>query len=192
MSSKIFDRVLHRTFTFDFHEFISLLSIGFLILHIVILTGDQYMPYSIAQILIPFISPYRPVWVGVGVISFYLILLVSVTFYIRSRITMKAFRVIHWASFIAYITAAAHSIFSGTDSPLAMSELMYVGTFLVIVFMTAYWLLTLRSQKGAQTSRGYYLSGAAQPTDQSTRTHTVTASTRTPPTRKLDAPSGRR
>ena len=147
VSSKILDQVLHRAFTFDFHEFISLLSIGFLILHIVVLTGDQFMPYNVAQILIPFISPYRPVWVGVGVIAFWLILLVSITFYIRSRITMKTFRVIHYLSFISYIAAAAHSVFSGTDTPLPMTQLMYAGTFLVIVFLTAYWLLTMRKAK---------------------------------------------
>lgn len=147
VSSKIFDRLLHRAFTFDFHEFISLLSIGFLILHIVVLTGDTFMPYNVAQILIPFISPYRPVWVGVGVIAFWLILLVSITFYLRSKITMKTFRLIHLLSFVGYIAALAHSVFSGTDSPLPMAQLMYASTFLVVVFLTAYWLLTLRGAK---------------------------------------------
>ncbi|HEY3290703.1 MAG TPA: hypothetical protein VGK87_11300 [Anaerolineae bacterium] len=147
VSSKIFDRLLHRAFTFDFHEFISLLSIGFLVLHIVVLTGDKFMPYNLAQILIPFISPYRPVWVGVGVIAFWLILLVSITFYIRSKITMKTFRMIHLLSFVGYLTALAHSVYSGTDSLLPASLLMYGGTFLVIVFLTVYWLLTLRAAK---------------------------------------------
>ena len=100
-----------------------------------------------AQFLIPFISPFRPVWVGVGVIGFWLILLVSITFYIRSKITMKAFRVVHYLSFIAYIGAVVHSVFSGTDTPLPMAQLMYATTFLIIVFLTAYWLLTLRSAK---------------------------------------------
>ena len=153
VSSKITDKVLHRAFTFDFHEFISLLSIGFTALHIVVLTGDKFMPYSVAQILIPFISPYRPVWVGVGVIAFYLMLLVTVTFYIRSRISMKTFRVIHYASFAGFLGAAVHGLLSGTDTPLAMTQLMYVGTFLVIVFLTAYWLFTLGAQKQRPDAR---------------------------------------
>jgi hypothetical protein len=65
--------------------------------------GVQIDLGGVAQILIPFISPYRPVWVGVGVIAFWLILLVSTTFYIRSRITMKAFRVIN-AGAAGYMT----------------------------------------------------------------------------------------
>ena len=147
VTSKVFDRVLHRAYTFDFHEYLSLLAIGFLVLHIVVLSGDQFMPYSIAQILVPFLSPYRPLWVGIGVIAFYLIVLVSVTFYLRRRIGMRTFRVIHLASFVAYLGATLHGLFSGTDSPLLATQLMYAGTFLVIVFLTSYWLLAQRVKR---------------------------------------------
>ncbi len=184
VSSKMLDKVLHRAFTFDFHEFISLLSIGFLILHVVVLTGDQFMPYNVAQILIPFISPYRPVWVGVGVISFWLILLVSITFYIRSKITMKTFRVIHYLSFISYIAAALHSFYSGTDTPLPMAQLMYVGTFLVVVFLTAYWLLTLRSAKKPVAPPKPPAPPPAQPRNPYLRTQPMMNTPQTPPARK--------
>ena len=70
VSSKILDPLLHRAFTYDFHQFISLLGIGFLFLHLGVLLFDRYLPYSIAQVLVPFLSPYRPLWVGVGGIAF--------------------------------------------------------------------------------------------------------------------------
>ena len=78
------------------------------------LTADRFLPYSLAQILVPFISPYCPLWVGLGVIALYLSVLVSVTFYLRQRIGMKTFRVIHYTSLLAYLGATAHSIFSST------------------------------------------------------------------------------
>ena len=59
ISSIIIDRLLHRSFMFDFHQVISLLALGFLGLHVFILLADQYLPYSLAQILVPFLSPYR-------------------------------------------------------------------------------------------------------------------------------------
>ena len=138
---KIFDRVLHRSFTFEFHQFISLLSLGFLALHVLILLVDQYMPYTLAQIFVPFVSPYRPLWVGIGVIALYLTVLVTVTFYLRQWIGMKTFRFIHYSSLIGYLGATAHSFFSGTDSGLPIAWLMYAGTFLVVVFLTVYWLV---------------------------------------------------
>jgi sulfoxide reductase heme-binding subunit YedZ len=150
VSSKILDNLLHRSFTYDFHEFISLLSIGFLALHIIVLTADKYLPYSIAQILVPFLSPYRPLWVGIGVIAFYLSVLVTVTFYIKSKIGMRAFRTIHILSLAGYFAALAHSFFSGTDTPLFTSVLMYAVTSLMVVFLFTYWLVGVMQKKASQ------------------------------------------
>ncbi len=140
VASKILDNLLHRSFTYDFHQFLSLLAIGFTGLHIVVLLFDQYLPYSVAQILVPFLSPYRPFWIGLGVIALYLTLLVTITFYIRGRIGMKAFRVIHVFSLLAYLGVLVHSVMSGSDSSLTSVLLLYASTFLVTVFLMVYWI----------------------------------------------------
>ena len=139
--SKLFGEVLSGEFTFDFHKFISFLSLGFLDLHIVVLTADRYMPFSVAQLLVPFLSPYRPLSVGIGVIAFYLLLLVTVTFYLRKQIGMKTFRYIHYASLAAYLGTVVHALLSGTDSSLPVVMLIYIGTSSVVIFLTAYWLV---------------------------------------------------
>ncbi len=140
VASKILEPVLQGTFTYDFHEFLSLLSIGFVVLHVVVLLADRYLPFSVASVLIPFVAPYRPVWVGIGIIALYLTLLVTVTFYMRKRIGMKTFRMIHLSSFASYFGAAVHGLMAGTDSVLLSARLMYAGTTLVIVFLTVYWV----------------------------------------------------
>jgi predicted ferric reductase len=147
ITSKFFDRLLDRLFTYDFHQFISLLSIAFVVLHIVVLLIDRYLPYTIWQILIPFISPYRPFWVGVGVIGFYLTLLVTVTFYLRKKIGMRAFRIIHVLSLVGYLGATLHGIYSGTDSSLPSVQFLYEGTALVVIFLTVFWLVLLAQRK---------------------------------------------
>jgi methionine sulfoxide reductase heme-binding subunit len=138
VSNKILDPVLHRAFTYDFHQFLSLLAIGFIFLHVGVLLADQYLPFSVAQILVPFAAPYRPVWVGLGTIGLYLTLLVSVTFYIRKWIGQKTFRVVHLVSYLAFIAVALHGLFAGTDSPLPTVQAMYLLTSLSVVFLTAY------------------------------------------------------
>jgi sulfoxide reductase heme-binding subunit YedZ len=147
VASKITDVFLHRSFTYDFHQFISLLAVGFIFLHILVLLFDRYLPYTLAQILIPFVSPYRPLWVGIGVLGFYLTLLVTITFYMRSRIGMKAFRAIHVSSLAAYLGGTIHGFFSGTDSSLWTVQLMYAITFLIMVFLTTYWFIVVRNKK---------------------------------------------
>ncbi len=144
VASKIFDPVLHRAFTFDIHEFLSLFAIGFTILHVGVLMGDQYLPFTLAQILIPFAAPYRPLWVGLGVIGLYLTILVTVTFYLRRFIGQKTFRSLHLLSFLAYLGVTVHALFSGTDSVLWSAQLIYAGSALVVVFLTIYWYLVVR------------------------------------------------
>jgi predicted ferric reductase len=139
--TKLFDKTLSTTFTFDLHQVVSLLALGFLGLHMLVLFFDRYLPFTAAQILLPFIAPYRPLWVGVGVIAMYLSVLVTVTFYLRKRIGMSAFRAIHLLSLLGYLAALGHAFFSGTDSTLWMAKLTYAGTFLVFVFLVVYWLV---------------------------------------------------
>lgn len=152
VASKIFDRVMPRAFTFDAHEWLSLLAIGFTALHVGALLFDTYLPFSVVQILIPFTSSFNPLWVGIGVIALYLTLLVTGTFYLRRRIGQKAFRAIHLLSFAAYAGVTLHSLFAGTDSSLLSTKLIYAGTALVVVFMTIYWYRVTHLNKSAKLS----------------------------------------
>jgi methionine sulfoxide reductase heme-binding subunit len=119
ISTRIHDAGLPRAFTFDAHEFLSLLALGFTAVHIGALAFDHYLPFSLAQLLIPFIATYRPEWVGLGVIGMYVAILVSVTFYLRRRIGTAAFRRIHYLSYASYGLVTLHAWFAGTDTPLA-------------------------------------------------------------------------
>jgi len=147
ISSKILDPFLERTFTYDFHEHLSLLSIGFMVLHAVVLLLDKVEPLSLIEVLIPFASSYRPFWTGIGILAFYLSILVTVTFYIRSLISMKTFRSIHYLSIAAYIGGLFHGLYAGTDSSLTWTQMMYWGTFLSTVFFGVYWLIIIRPKK---------------------------------------------
>jgi sulfoxide reductase heme-binding subunit YedZ len=149
VSSKILDSFMERAFTYDFHEYLSWLGLAFIATHVIVLMADKYLPYTIWQVLIPFLSPYRPFWVGVGIIAFYLSLLVTVTFYMKKKIGAELFRKIHYLSLVAYVGATLHGLYAGTDSVLPLANLLYKGTFLITLFLVVYWivLLNLRRQE---------------------------------------------
>ena len=151
ISTKFFHPTVEGTYSYDFHEFLSLLGLGFVLLHVVVLMFDQFLPFSIWQIMVPFIDTYRPFWVGLGFIGFYLSLLVTVTFYLRKIIGPRAFRSIHTLSLVGYLGATLHGLFAGTDSALPVAKLLYGGTFLVILFLTINWLVTLGLNKREKT-----------------------------------------
>src|SRR5512135_3006609 len=72
---------------FDLHQFTSLIGLAFAFFHALILMGDKYINYDLAQVLVPFNSTgYKPVWVGLGQIGFYLLAIVGLSFYMRKRL----------------------------------------------------------------------------------------------------------
>jgi predicted ferric reductase len=156
--SRIIQPILDNTFTYDFHEHLSLVGLGFVVLHVAVLLFDKYLPFTVFQILIPFTSTYRPLWVGLGILSFYIMLLVTFTFYLRQRIGGRAFRSIHLLSMIGYLGTTLHGLFAGTDSVLPITMLLYAGTFLIVIFMTVYWLFMRtfgRDDQPAVTARAH-------------------------------------
>lgn len=141
LASRIFHPAVEGAQSYDFHEFISLLALAFMLLHVVVLMLDRFLPFSLAQLLIPFTSSYRPFWVGLGVIGLYTFILVTVTFYLRRSIGPQAFRSIHVLSLIGYVGVTLHGLLAGTDSGLRIAKFMYAGTFLGVVFLLVYWLV---------------------------------------------------
>jgi predicted ferric reductase len=139
VSTKMLNVFVDGTYSYEFHEYLSLLGLGFVFVHVIVLMLDRYLPFSLFQVLIPFIDPYRPLWVGLGIISMYLFLVVTVTFYMRKTLGMQAFRLIHMFSILGYFGTTLHGFFAGTDSALPVTKFLYLGTFLIIVFMSIYW-----------------------------------------------------
>jgi predicted ferric reductase len=134
------------------HEHASLLGLGFGVLHALVLLGDQYIGYSLTQILVPFAGSYMPFWVGIGQIGIYLMALVTVTFYLRRQIGARAWRAIHFLSFLVFALALGHGLFSGSDSGTAWAFWMYVGTGASVLFMTLYRIMMRRPAAAPRVS----------------------------------------
>lgn len=124
---------------FDLHQFTSLLGLVFISFHALILLGDSYIGYTLAQLLVPFASTnYEQAWVGLGQIGFYILALVSVTFYLRNRMKPGAWWVIHFLSFGGFVLALVHGIFSGSDSGTTWATAMYWGAGLSTLALSVY------------------------------------------------------
>ncbi|MDO8691616.1 MAG: ferric reductase-like transmembrane domain-containing protein [Dehalococcoidia bacterium] len=127
-SGRLLSSLLARWQTFDLHQVTGLLSMMFLALHMFALLGDRYVGFDLAQLLVPFASPYRWLWTALGVISFYLLGAVIVSSYLRKYVSSRAWKAIHYSSFAVFLLALAHSILAGTDTATPWGVLLYVGT----------------------------------------------------------------
>lgn len=132
---------------FNLHQHTSLLALAFALFHGLILLGDHYIGYTLAQVLIPFGgSTYQPLWVGLGQVGFYVMAIVGLSFYVRRQITQKVWRLIHFASFAMFALALAHGIASGTDSSAAPVAILYVAAVASTLFLTLYRILSIRAR----------------------------------------------
>src|SRR5512136_2338051 len=121
---------------FDLHQFASLLGLAFALFHALILMGDKYIHYDLAQVLVPFNSTgYKPLWVGLGQIGFYLFVIVTLSFYARKRLGNRAWRLIHQLSFLMFVLALSHGIFAGTDSTVLALRVFYWITGASLLFL---------------------------------------------------------
>ena len=105
-----------RFLTADLHSNLALLSIVFVGVHIVAAILDPFAKLGISAAVIPFDSSYRPLWVGLGVISVYLIVAVIITSLLRERIGQRTWRAVHWVTYAAWPLAVLHGAASGSDA----------------------------------------------------------------------------
>jgi DMSO/TMAO reductase YedYZ heme-binding membrane subunit len=105
----------------DVHRNLSLLCIVFVGVHVVTTVADGYVPIGFLDAVLPFRSPYRPVYVGLGALGFDLLLAVLVTSALRHRIGYASWRFVHWLAYLCWPIALIHGLGSGTDTPLPVS-----------------------------------------------------------------------
>jgi len=133
---------------YELHQYTSLFGMGLSLFHALILTGDRYINYTILQVFLPFASQdYRPVWVGIGQIAFYIWALVNISFYIRKRIGKKAWRMIHFTSYACFLGVMVHGLYSGTDTPAAWIQYLYWFSGASLLLLTIYRVIITRQPR---------------------------------------------
>jgi sulfoxide reductase heme-binding subunit YedZ len=109
-------RSLSRAAVTDLHRFVAFTALGALAIHATALVLDAALPMPLRALVIPGVSPYRPIWTSAGVIAAELTTLIIVSFPLRRLLGAKGWRRLHWATYAAYALAAVHGIASGTDT----------------------------------------------------------------------------
>lgn len=131
--------------SFELHRFTALLGLGFALMHSLVLLGDQYINFSLGQILVPFISgSYRPAWVGFGQLALYLLAVVAFSFYVKDRLGTYTWRLIHMVSFALFLMTLVHSMASGTDSPSFWAQALYWGSAVSVLGLSVYRVVAVR------------------------------------------------
>ena len=151
LSAKVIKEVVPAPVALAMHDILAWIAVALASFHALVLLFDRYYTYTVGNLLIPFTGPYEPLIVGIGTIAFYLMLLLSASFYARKWLGAKRWRQFHYLTFAAYLMVTLHGWLVGTDS--ATFTWLYGGSSLLVIFLTVYRLITAMGTAQPEPSR---------------------------------------
>jgi sulfoxide reductase heme-binding subunit YedZ len=127
-----------RFVTQALHRNISLLVLVLLAIHIGAVILDDFVTITIIDSFVPFVGSYRPIWLGLGVLSSDLLIAVAVTSELRHRIGYDTWRAIHWTSYLCWPLAIMHSLGTGTDTRKGWAVWLVVACVALVLLALAW------------------------------------------------------
>jgi methionine sulfoxide reductase heme-binding subunit len=117
------------------HRNVSLLAMVFLLVHILTAVLDSFAPISLLDAFIPFGGSYRPFWLGLGAVSFDLLLAVTITSLLRQRMGFASWRAVHWLTYASWPIALLHGF--GTGSDAKSTWLLWLSVLCLVAVLAA-------------------------------------------------------
>lgn len=134
---------LHRNF--------SLLALAFLVVHVGTTVIDTYTTIGLQDAIIPFLSPYKRLWLGLGSIASDLMIAVALTSVGRQRLGHKSWRLVHWAAYLSWPIGMVHALGIGTDNHstwVMIVSFLCVGSVVAALGYRAMQALPARGARG--------------------------------------------
>jgi DMSO/TMAO reductase YedYZ heme-binding membrane subunit len=152
------DRVImtpgHRVMAQAVHRAVSFGALAFLVIHIV--TEILAQRSHVIDAVVPFLSPYRTFYIGLGTIASDLILLIVVTSMFRKRFTAHGkawrWRAIHYASYLAFVFGVLHGLLGGrTAKPYVDWSYGFAIALTALALVVRFLALSLRPKDSVRT-----------------------------------------
>jgi sulfoxide reductase heme-binding subunit YedZ len=109
----------------DVHRFGGLLVGALVVIHVLTIAVDSFLPFTLGQLIVPLTAKYRPLWTGLGIAAAELLLAIAIVNRLRDRLPYRTWRRVHYLNFAVWGAATLHGIFSGTDRSAPWLALLY-------------------------------------------------------------------
>jgi len=116
-----------RWLTTDLHRYVTILAVVVSVVHLVVLWLDSQSGLSALSLVIPFISAWDPVAVGIGVLGLEITLVVWLTTRLRDRMGYRLWQVIHRTASVGWVLVIAHGLMAGTDTRATWAIVTYAA-----------------------------------------------------------------
>ncbi len=132
------------------HRDLSLLVIVLLLVHILTSVLDSFAPIRLTDAVIPFMSRYRPLWLGLGALAFDMLVAIAVTSLVRRRLGYRSWRAVHWLAYVSWPVAVLHGVGAGSDAKVGW---VLAITVACVAAVTAAALVRIARSTPAQRGR---------------------------------------
>lgn len=139
VSSRLAARLVPRPV--DAHRWLSALALALTALHGVVLIADRTVRFDMLDVLVPFLSSWRPLAVGLGVVAAWAALLVHRSERWRPFLGARTWRRLHYVSYASFAAALAHGLLAGQDDGPPWLGVLYTGCALAVAGLTVVRLL---------------------------------------------------
>jgi DMSO/TMAO reductase YedYZ heme-binding membrane subunit len=144
LSTRAFGRRPRPPWLADLHQYLGGLTVIFTAVHIAALALDDYVQFTLTDMLIPLAAEWRPLALAWGIVGLYLLLAVEATSLLRRRIPTKLWRRVHHASFILFATATIHLLTAGSDATEPWLRWTVLLTVAAVIYLSTARVLTPR------------------------------------------------
>ena len=120
----------------DLHRWLGALSVTTTGVHLAALVADNYVHFGWAEILVPQASEWKRWPVTMGVIAFYILIVVEASSQLMKKLPQPVWHGIHLTSYICFGFASAHGVYAGTDRRNLLFMVFGSGLLFVLAFAT--------------------------------------------------------
>ena len=135
----------------DLHRFVAGLAVAFVGVHLVGLALDPFINFGPAELLVPFVSSYKPGAVALGIVGLYLLLAIYITSLAMRHLSRRLWHAIHLSSYPLFALVTVHGLVAGTDRRNAIFQWACLLTASLVLFMTLVRILAPRRAAAARS-----------------------------------------
>lgn len=107
------------------HRFLGIALSVIIFTHIISLLFDKYLKFTIIDVLVPLVSPFKPIFTSLGIAGLYLFLAVIITSLFFRLKWPRLWRLLHYLTYPIFILLFLHGILVGTDTALPLMVYSY-------------------------------------------------------------------
>ena len=147
----------HRVMAQAVHRAVSFGALAFLVIHIV--TEILAQRVHVIDAVIPFLSPYRTFYIGLGTIASDLLLAIVITSIFRKRFTAHGqawrWRALHYSSYVAFVFGVLHGLLGGRAAkPYVDWSYGFAIAATALALVVRFLAISLRSKESVSAPPG--------------------------------------